>query len=297
MAKLDLLDTTSEWDYTKPWCTVEERNNAVNQLLRNPNLDHVALYELMANNFALSCQLLFVTHDPRRSPAKMPFKLWPYEIKLGDCLTWALSNCSDLYGEKSRDMGVSWVVAAWLLHNWIWRDDFHALITSRKKELIDSRNEPDTLFERMRMMLEGMPERFRQMLLPNFDKKHHATYSKLYNPIQGNSITGEPPVTTFGRAGRYTVIVYDEAAFMEKLRQMRASAGDASNTHIYITTPNGMQGEWWSMRQNAIKNGFPPIVTVHWSSHPIKGQGLYEVEDHGQEAALAKLREVFEGKE
>lgn len=292
---MNILDTTSDWDHTKPWCTVEQRDAAVAALMANPKVDKVALFRRLSQDFALFCQLCLSTHDPRRTPAWMPFKLWDYQVKIGRCMSWAIENAKDLLCEKSRDVGASWVFGAWDLWNWGLADDFHALITSRKKEMIDSRDEPDTLFERMRMMLKRMPPHLKDILLPGFNLREHATFARLINPRTGNTITGEPPVDTFGRAGRYTCCQYDEAAYMARLKAMRAAAGDAARTHMYFTTPNGMAGEFWNMRQEAIKTGNRPLITVHWSVHPLKRVGLYVAGDDALMSGLADLQKRIEG--
>ncbi len=287
---MNLLDTSSNWDQTRPWCTVEDRNRACDNLLRNPSVDVPALIKRMANDFPLTCQLLFTTHDPRRRPAHMPFKLWDYQTKMGQCFSYCHDNLLSLLMEKTRDVGASWVLGGWLLWMWLFADDFQALFTSRKKEMVDSRDEPDTMFERMRQMLKRMPGGFRALLLRDFNEKRDATFAHLRNPMSGATITGEPPVDSFGRQGRYNVCVYDEAAFMARLKAMMASAGDASDCHFYVTTPNGMSGPVWDMKQS----GRIPVVTVHWSEHPLKGRGRYIPKEQAAVASLADLARRME---
>ncbi|MCK9598438.1 MAG: hypothetical protein M0R06_05315, partial [Sphaerochaeta sp.] len=286
----NLLDTSSNWDPTKPWCEVAERNRACDQMLRNPKVDVPALITRMAHDFPLTCQLLFTTHDPRRRPSHMPFKLWDYQVKMGKCFTYCYDNLMSMLMEKTRDVGASWVFCAWLLWQWIFSDDFQALFTTRKKEMVDSRDEPDTMFERLRQMLTRMPDGFKALLLPDYNPARHATFAKLLNPRSGSTITGEPPVDTFARQGRYGVIIYDEAAYMARLRTMMASAGDSSECHIYISTPNGMSGPYYEMR-NA---GRIPVVTVHWSVHPLKSRGMYLPEQAAAQDGFAELAKRME---
>jgi hypothetical protein len=66
---------------------------------------------------------------------------------------------------------------------------------------------------------------------------------------------------------------------------------------MYFTTPNGMSGEWWDMRQEAIKTGNRPLITVHWSVHPLKRRGLYVQETDPLATGLAALRKRMDGAE
>lgn len=251
--------------------TKEERNAAADSLFHNPEVDIEQLIRDLSTDFPLCCQLLFITHDPRRKPYKFPFKLWDYQKDFGVELEDAIVEQYPLLCEKSRDLGVTEEVLAKLLQRWAFDDDFHALITSRKEELIDSKHEPDTLFQRLRMKLANMPPKFRDVIVPGYDETKNATYMRLVHPVTGNTITGEAPVDDFGRQGRYTVILYDEAASIENLATIRASAGDSANCHIYTSTPKGIN-EFARLR----KSKSVRIVTIHWMQHPLKAKGLYK---------------------
>lgn len=289
---MNVLETGVEWDQTKPWMTIQARNDAANYLFDNPHLDIGHIIGRMATDFELCCQLLFSTSDPRRKPANMPFKLWPYEVTLGEVIDEAVDGQHKLVVDKSRDMGVTETKLVKFIQRWLFDEGFHALLTSRKEELIDSKDEPDTLFERLRMSLRWMPDRFKAALLPGFKEPRHATYMRLTNPANGNTITGEAPVEDFGRQGRYTLIDFDEAASIAELKSMVVSAGDSSGCHLYVSTPKGMN-EFYRIRQQKHTR----IISVHWMLHPLKAQGLYKVgEEQDATEQLRVFAERMEGK-
>jgi len=282
-----ILDVESEWDATKPWMTVQERDEAVAKLVQDKGLEWTI--KRLLSDWRLFSQCVFTTHDPRRTPSKLPFKLYPYQYKILECMDWCLGHGSSLGADKSRDVGFSEVTGIWLLKHWFCDDDFQALLTNRKESMIDSLREPDTLFERMRMKIRDVPDALKPALLPGFDAKKYQTFMRLINPETGSTITGEAPIRDFARQGRYSVIVYDECAFMRNLQQMIVSASESSQCHFYISTPN-RRNKFWRLLEDARKNGTFPVIRVHWSEHPIKGAGLYVQQEH---TLVENLRELM----
>lgn len=281
---MNILDSDSEWDQTQPWMDLEERNNAVDALFANPAINTAGLLRRMADDIELCFRLLFTTHDPRGRRGLIPFRLWAHKVEeikgalsqvdLAGELFKAIDEQYPLLVDKSRDVGVTWIALGVYMHCWLFWDDFHALVTSRKEELIDSKREPDTLFERCRMIVRNMPSKVRELLLPGWKEATYATFARLVNPANRNTITGEAPIADFGRQGRYTMIHYDEGASITELTGMLAAAGDSSRCHVYVSTPKGKGNEFYRIkRRGQIKRVF-----FHWTSHPTKSKGFYEVQ-------------------
>ena len=265
----ELLDPPA-WDESSQWLCVTDRNALADRLLDEMNATD--LVTRLATDFSAACRVLFTTHDTRRTPAKIPFRLWGYQEWLGSEFLSAIEGQHDLVVVKGRDLGASEVLGKVLQHCWIFKKDFHALITSRKKEMVDSQLEPDTLFERMRLNVKCMPERLRRLLLgDDVMQKPNMTFARMVNPLSGSTITGEPPVDDFGRQGRYSCIAIDEAAFCDNLAKMMVGSADASNCHLYVSTPNGYGEPFHRM----ILAGQKRVCRVHWLMHPIKSKGSY----------------------
>lgn len=175
------------------------------------------------------------TYDPRSANPVIPFDLYPFQ-------KWALPLWhehlvyqEDFLVEKSRDMGVTWMVLllcqhGWLFHGW----DF--LLGSRKEDYVDTIGDMSTHFPKLRYNLYRLPEWMRP---EGFNPKVHDNYMKLINPKSNNSITGESSNPSFARGGRYRAIVFDEFAFWDNAEAAWVSASQSTRCRIPISTPNG----------------------------------------------------------
>src|SRR6476620_5943331 len=52
--------------------------------------------------------------------------------------------------EKARDMGATLGWLLWATYSWMFNDNFTALLASANEDLVDSKKDPDTLFEKVR---------------------------------------------------------------------------------------------------------------------------------------------------
>jgi len=271
-----MIWTPDDWDGTCEWMSLEERNDRVDEYVwKHRTKEELSpLYERLANDFEFCCQTLFTTHDPRSRIGKVPFRLYDYEAKLGKCLEDCIVIGFDLKIPKSRDMGVTWEILAKLVQHLLFDDDFHALITSRKKDLIDSKTNPNTLFERLRILLRYMPKHLKKRLLTDeFSEARHAVNLRITNPLNGNTITGEAPVEDFGRQGRYSTIFFDEAGLIDELQDMINGTTDCTKSRIFASNPYGMNTFY-----HISKDPRTITVPVHWSQHPKKRVGLRKSE-------------------
>jgi hypothetical protein len=176
------------------------------------------------------------TYDPRLSGEKfIPFKLFP---KQAEYLLWLEERERTKTSgavEKGRDMGMSWLCMAFLVHRWLFTPGFAGSMGSRKEELVDSRGDPKTLFEKMRMILLRLPD---WMMPVGFDRKIHDNFRKLINPANGATISGEAGAN-MGHGGRSSVYFVDEAAYVDPGDNIEAALPDNSNVVIYVGTHHG----------------------------------------------------------
>lgn len=178
------------------------------------------------------------TYDPRLLDPFVPFDLFARQEDLVRWLDERLSTQTGGVVEKSRDVGVSWVICAWLLHKWLFWNGFAGGVGSRKLEYVDSKGDPKSLFEKFRMMMERLPS---WMIPPLFEKKKHDLECRLLNPAIHASITGEGG-TDIGRGGRTTAYLVDEYNYLEHPEMADAALRDNTNCPIYVGTPNGLKG-------------------------------------------------------
>lgn len=206
------------------------------------------------------------TRDPRAESPDIPFITYPYQDQYLDWLRSIGSKPEDGLTEKSRDMGVSWLVLGYLLHRWLFEDSFSALIGSYIEDLIDSTSNMDTHFERLRYLIKSLPG----FLKP----KQSQGYMRLNNEENGSSIIGYAPTAKFSRQGRYSLVWADEFAFWQWGRGAWTAMGDATKCRLVTSTVNGKGNKFAEL---ALKTKINK-ATLHWTLHPKKDQAWYEEE-------------------
>jgi hypothetical protein len=208
------------------------------------------------------------TFDPRKNPKHIPFVLFEYQKRAIRELVDAIDNGHDLLIEKSRDMGVTWIVVYVFLWYWLFRDGVNLLMGSYKEKLVDDRTD-DSLFGRLDYALQSMPK---WVLPKGFNAKKHRNKLKLENPANRNLISGDTMNPDFGRGSRKTAIFFDELGSWDYAKDGWESCGDVTACRIANSTPKG-RNFYWKLRNSGI-----PVLTLHWSEHPLKDKHWYEFE-------------------
>lgn len=213
------------------------------------------------------------TYDPRpeAAPHHLDFNLYPYQEQYVLELVDAITVGYDLFDEKSRDMGASWLALAVRFWFWCTADSYQSLLGSRKEEYVDD-GTLKSLFPKIDYFIEHIKD---PLLLPKgFDKKKHRTYMKLVSPETGNTITGESSNKNFSRAGRFDDVLFDELGFWPDARSSWTAAGDATRCRHAVTTPPDEP----SYAKNLRYSGKVKVRTWHWRLHPNKDDAWYEYE-------------------
>lgn len=212
------------------------------------------------------------TFDPRCKPSLIPMVLYPHQEDFLDFLQTLCDEEVDGLVEKSRDMGVTWLCCIFLVHRWLFTDGFKGGIGSRKEDLVDKSDDPDSIFEKARMLLKKLPK---WMMPRGFSWDKHDKHLSLSNPENGSTITGEAG-DNIGRGGRNTIYFIDEAAFIERPKKVDAALSQNTNVRVYVSTPNGNANSFASKRRAAVKNPKGPIrlFSMHWKQDPRKNYWL-----------------------
>lgn len=213
------------------------------------------------------------TFDPRPEayPHTIDFDPYEFQEKEIEEIYQAIKTSTDLFIEKSRDMGISWCVLAVILWCWRFEPGFQALIGTYIEDFVDN-GELDSLFGKLVFMIENIKDP--KILPKGFILDKHKTYASLTNPENGNSILGKAPTKKFGRSGRYTVVLFDELGFWQWARQAWTAAGDSARCRIAITTPPDEP----SFAKYLRFSGKIKVHTLHWRLHPNKDDAWYEAE-------------------
>lgn len=227
-----------------------------------------------------------ITYDPRPDNTgtrgkltKVPFILFRRQRQYIKFLMALLDAQEGGLVEKSRDAGVTFLSCAFSVWLWLFWDGAAVGWGSRKADLVDKIGDPDSIFEKIRMILRGLP---REFLPRGFDFDTHATYMKLVNPETGATITGEAG-NNIGRGGRKLIYFKDESAHYEKPELIEAALGDNTNVQVDISSVNGIGNVFHTRRENGVEwNGGKAVVgktnvfVFDWRDDPRKDQGWYD---------------------
>lgn len=210
-----------------------------------------------------------MTYDPRRAEVKtVPFLLWERQQEYIDWLTWHYREKQHGLVEKSRDAGATYLSMAFALCVWLFEPGGKVSFGSRKEDLVDKIGDPDSIFEKGRMVLRTLPKEY----LPHgYDERKHASHMKFINPENGATITGESG-DNIGRGGRAGIYFKDEAAFYERPDLIEAALSQNSDVIIDVSTPNGTGNPFHRKRQ---KYPSEHVFIFDWRDDPRKDDDWY----------------------
>jgi len=224
----------------------------------------------------------FDTYDPRRSKNKwIPFVFFEKQEELIGFLQSLDADQESGLIEKCRDMGATWVCVAYTIWCFLFIKDDATGWGSRKRDLVDKLGDPDSIFEKLRLILRRMPPVF---LPKGFNWSRDATFLKLTNPENKAVIAGEAG-DSIGRGGRKTRYFKDESAHYERPEKIESALGDNTNVQIDISSVNGLGNVFHRRAQNAqmytpdavIPKGVVRLMIMSWQDHPLKTQEWYDV--------------------
>lgn len=208
------------------------------------------------------------TYDPRLAGkpggAFIPFRLWPRQREFVVWLKERIDRGEEGLGEKSRDTGVTYLCAGVALHQWLFSPGFKATFGSRKVDYVDKKDNPDSIFAKLRIMLRRLPE---WMLPAGFNTGLHDNYMRISNPETGAVISGEGG-EDMGRGGRSSLYVVDEAAFVPNADTVEKALSGNTDCVIWVSSVNGMGNLFARKRHSILKPH--QIFRLHWRDDPRK---------------------------
>lgn len=213
-----------------------------------------------------------MTFDPRNIevglPGTIPFLMFPKQVEFIEWLRDRWLARGDGLAEKSRDMGLSWLCAAFAV--WMWTFHPGAVIGfgSRKESYVDDSSDPKSLFWKVRFFIARLPREFRPA---GYSEKTHAPFMKISNPENGAMIVGEAG-DNIGRGNRTSIYFKDESAYYERPEKIDAALSQTSNCKIDISTPNGIGNPFYVKRHG----GKVPVFTFNWRDDPRKDDAWYQ---------------------
>lgn len=221
------------------------------------------------------------TYNPRKTTLKwMPFVFFDRQQQFIDFLHELRADQESGLCEKCRDAGATWLACAYSVWSWLFIDNDAIGWGSRKADLVDKIGDADSIFEKMRLIINRLPN---EWLPDGFTPKKHATYMKITNPVNGSSITGESG-DNIGRGGRKSMYFKDEAAHYERPEKIEAALGDNTNVQVDISSVNGLGNVFHRRREagfewhpgHEIATGQTRVFVIDWTDHPEKDQAWYD---------------------
>ena len=192
---------------------------------------------------------------------------------------------TNVFIEKSRQMGLSWVLMYIFVYGFIFHNHKYHVI-SQKEELVDKIGDMKSLFWKARFCINLLPKR----MLPKWYDSKNSKYMTISRPDGTGAITGESANPNAGRWGTYNAVFLDEFAFMSNATTINTACASATPCRIYNSTPNGEGNEFYRMRLLTVprKDAYGIITPAeikwlryHWSEHPLKNQERYNEEIKG----------------
>ncbi len=260
--------TPIEIDWRNPVADYEQiysqRKEAVRRLQQKPKAVK-PLLEYYRHNWAEFICDWGMTFDPRHDDQERkhaPFILFPRQIEYVDWVYQRYTNGEPGLGEKSRDVGFTWLNAA--IGATIWLTSPWAVIGygSRKKELVDNGdNDPDSILWKVRAFIDNLPALF----LPE-DYKLGRKWGIVPNPANNALIKGEIG-DEIGRGGRASIYFPDEFAHLEHQEAVESSLSMNTDCRIYISTVNGVGNLFYRLRHHLPSE---QIFIFDWKEDPRK---------------------------
>lgn len=246
---------------------IKKRIDRLNKIRANKKLLEASKVYYKENPAQFISDWMF-TYDPRKTPSTIPFLLWKKQQEYINWLFGRYRNKEDGLVEKSRDAGATYLNMAFALWLWLFHDGSNVSFGSRKEALVDKIGDPDSIFEKGRMILRSLPAEY---LPVGYSEKNYTAFLKFINPENGSSITGEAG-DNIGRGGRSGLYFKDESAFYEHPELIDAALSQNSDVKIDVSTPNGNGNPFYKKRHG----GKIPVFIFDWRDDPRKDDEWYQ---------------------
>jgi hypothetical protein len=189
---------------------------------------------------------------------KIPFHLFAYQE---DTLTQFKDHRYNIV-LKSRQTGISTLVAGFSLWKMLFNQDFNVLVIATKQDVAKN------LVTKVRVMNQYLPSWLKLETVE--DNKLSLRYAN-GSQIKATSAAGDA-----GRSEALSLLVFDEAAFIDKIEEIWVSAQSTLSTGgnaIVLSTPNGV-GNFFHKTWVGSEDGTNSFnnIRLHWSVHPERGQ-------------------------
>nr|MDP9128633.1 TerL protein [Pseudomonadota bacterium] len=240
-----------------------------------------------------------VTNDTRNAGSgvlvDLPFVLFQRQAELIEFIYACLKSEGHGLIEKSRDMGATWACCAFSVWLWLFWGGAAVGWGSRDRDLVDRLGVVDSIFEKMRVLIRGLPREFWPV---GFSPSEHMPFMRILNPQSGSAIVGGIG-DNIGRGGRSLIYFKDESAHYVHPEMIEAALSATTRVQIDISSVNGLGNVFHRKREagieympgSKIEQGRTHVFVMDWRDHPAKSQEWHDREK--QEKQRGGLLHVF----
>lgn len=256
-----------EIDWRKPDYeeVYKERAGTLIRLREEPGA-LIRLEEYYAENWAAFINDWMLTYDPRNlntgAPTTIPFLLFPRQEEF---IQWVYERWRARergLGEKSRDVGFSWIASACAVCLWRFFPEANIGIGSRKKELVDNgAADRKSLFWKIRFLIENLPIEF----IPEEYGKD-SKWGVIHNPENGSTISGEIG-DNIGMGDRTTIYFVDEADALEHPQAAEVALSQTTDCRIDISATYNVGSVFYNNKRSLPSH---QVFEFDWTDDPRK---------------------------
>lgn len=210
---------------------------------------------------------------PNYQNALKPFFLFDYQKRIILKILEAEQDTQEhtILIDKPREMGITWLIAAYYYWRWLFTPEWSGFILSRtESEVDDGSTSPDnSIMGKLRWLMARTPK---FMLPEGFQPKGKKGTStdmvlKIMNPAMKTSINGSTTNASAGRSRRYSITEVDECFYIEHFDEVYRSLESVSRVKLYISSARkGRRFEKFKDMCEA-KGDY---INLTWRDHPWK---------------------------
>jgi hypothetical protein len=185
---------------------------------------------------------------------KVPFHLWEFQEKTLKTFDEHRFNVI----LKARQLGLSTLTAGYSLWMMTFHQDKNILVIATKQDTAKN------LVTKVRVMHANLPSWLKQKCVE--DNKLSLRYNN------GSQVKAVSSGEDSGRSEALSLLILDEAAFIDKIEPIWAAASQTLSTGgkcIALSTPNGI-GNWFHKTWVGAEEGINDwnFIKLHWNLHP-----------------------------
>ena len=196
---------------------------------------------------------------------KIPFHLYDFQEKTVSDFVQHRFNII----LKARQLGISTITAGYSLWMMTFHQDKNILVIATKQEVAKN------LVTKVRVMHANLPSWLKQKCVE--DNKLSLRYKN------GSQVKAVSSGEDSGRSEALSLLILDEAAFIERIDTIWAAASQTLSTGgqcIALSTPNGV-GNWFHRTWMDAEDGLNDFnfIKLFWDLHPDRGQEWRDEQD------------------